>query len=208
MSDCLKAFWSFVYTVTDLWMEAGRRERHVTLAPAMEANALFTLPCQSATLDNFAIHYPIFNHQRTAKSKAYTANPDYDITRLICSHILTLNWACTHWGGQTSLKEASKTYSHSQRQVKINVTKNKVWATEQKHKERGRVQKVSNQLMLVGGSLQIRVSNILHLWRQRRWKNAALKCRSAVWNGQFCTTKLKRTNLHDLNLIFWHLFFH
>lgn len=51
------------------WRREGRRERHVTLAPATEANALFTLPCQSVALDNFTIHYPIFNHQRRAKSK-------------------------------------------------------------------------------------------------------------------------------------------
>lgn len=40
----------------------------------------------------------------------YTANPDYDITRLICSYSLTLNRACrcTHWKGQTFLKETSK----------------------------------------------------------------------------------------------------
>lgn len=72
MSDCLKAFWSFVYNVRDLWMETGRRERHVTLAPTTEANALFTSPCQSGASDNFTIHYPIFNHERRAKSKCGT----------------------------------------------------------------------------------------------------------------------------------------
>jgi len=53
-------------------METGRGKQHVTLASATMANALFTLPCQSAVLDNFTIHYLIFNHQRGAKSKSGT----------------------------------------------------------------------------------------------------------------------------------------
>lgn len=71
MSDYLKALWSFVFAVTDLWMETGWGEQYVTLALARQT-ALCTLPCQSAALDNFTIHYTIFNHQRRAKSKRGT----------------------------------------------------------------------------------------------------------------------------------------
>lgn len=54
-------------------MQPGRREQDVTFPGATKANALFTLHCQSDALDNFTIHYPIFNHHRRALSKRGTS---------------------------------------------------------------------------------------------------------------------------------------
>lgn len=60
MFDCLQASKSFVLRCHGLVNGDRRRERHVTLAPAMETNALFILPCQSAASDNSALYHPIF----------------------------------------------------------------------------------------------------------------------------------------------------